>query len=485
MTERDKFTPADVSRAIQQMRREERSSREAEEVLWFLQDRDSKEGLYKLACDLVDEFPENVGSEFFRRNSKQKKLSRAQTADFWNDMPSLFHEQFRLGAPEGWLIKAFEPLSGESEEGRTRELQKMKAFPELDVECLRETLAGIARREIDSRLEEAFSTHCYRIDCWSFNDLPGALRKHMATCTAKAVERIAETRISREVFKALNFAWQQGVMVRIEGDPRYGKTEAIKAYREMYPGRVRLITVPSDATETEFFEAVAEGMGIEITAYGTAVELRRRIDFVLKNSRLLLIFDEAAFLLPDKYSENTAPIRMNWVRTRVADRGLPTALIITPQSFDERFRRYIRKTNYRFEQFLGRTARFVMPEILDKEDVIAVAEKHFPGIALPFLKKIAGRAMRLSGFLQAVEMTAKYALFLASEAGREGRVEEADVIAAIEQMLPCKAAALSPEKEPLNEGESAVNRALPESDLTLISRRGMRSERVKADALAA
>ena len=101
-------------------------------------------------------------------------------------------------------------------------------------------------------------------------------------------------------------------------------------------------------------------------------------------------------------------------------------------------RKFIRKTKYRFEQFFGRLAPFKLPETLTREDVIAVAQFHFPEIPLPYLKMIAGRAMQCAGYLKAVEFTAKRARHLAKLAGRAGQIQEEDVLRAIEEMMPSK-----------------------------------------------
>jgi hypothetical protein len=100
--------------------------------------------------------------------------------------------------------------------------------------------------------------------------------------------------------------------------------------------------------------------------------------------------------------------------------------------------RFTNKTGYKMEQFLGRLAKFKLPETLSREDVIAVAQIHFPEIALPYLKMIAARAMQCAGYLQAVEFTALYARHLAKRAGREGNITEEDVERAIAERMPGK-----------------------------------------------
>ncbi len=48
----------------------------------------------------------------------------------------------------------------------------------------------------------------------------------------------------------------------------------------------------------------------------------------------MLIFDEAHFAFPQRYSATTTPFRLNYIRSQILEAGNPVALINTPQFLD-------------------------------------------------------------------------------------------------------------------------------------------------------
>lgn len=458
-----KISPVEIVNKLAVLAESGKADGAAEEALWFLQfESTQKGGLERLAKEIVQRFPDRIGPEVVRAAYGRKRLTRAEAVTFWKSVPYRCGRMFEGVLPEAWVLEAeddcssddlFENESERMREARQakerREQERKKGLPEIDLPALMAVLQPKAETEVAKTLfefcviptpEPYVNPKEARKDlrCWVFPQLSEALSEFMRERASEAQKTIAQTAVVKKVFDALDFAWEAGVMVQIEGDPRHGKTEAISTYCAMHRGRARLVTVPCENSDADFFLAIAEGLGIEVRNSGNISAIRREIDFVLTNSRLMLIWDEAHFLIPSRYSESTPPSRMNWLRTRVADRGLPTALMITPQSFGHAFNRFIKKTKYRFEQFFGRIAKFELPETLTREDVIAVAQNHFPEIALPYLKMIAGRAMQCAGYLQAVTFTAQRARHLAKKAGREGEITEADIERAIIEMMPIK-----------------------------------------------
>jgi hypothetical protein len=438
-----------------------------EELLWFLESfSDTEEAITQMARSAVQMNPHAIGPENIRSSPLRQKLSSKQSAAFWETIPFEFHPFFKGLIPDGWLNE-LSSLLRDDDGGAAwkRAMDKQKGFPELSVEDVREVLRRIAEKEVtdclqslcknrDSDLLPYIELRRHPLECWSFPALADALKEHLRRHAENAKSRIAETSVVKKTFHALDFVWEDRVMVQIEGDPRHGKTEAIRTYCEMYPGRARLISTPSETNDAEFFIAVAEALHIPLDGPTCNVgNLRRKIDHVLRSAKLLLIFDEFHFAIPQAFSKTTPPKRMNWIRTRVADRGLPTALIITPQSYNPAMQRYVEKTGYRFEQFVGRVARFKLPKGLEESDVIAVVRLHFPDIAMPFVELIASDAMIHAGYLQLAEITAKYARFLARQDGRKMTKEH--VLQAIAERMPCKADARA-EKPSCNRTKQSV-----------------------------
>ena len=187
----------------------------------------------------------------------------------------------------------------------------------------------------------------------------------------------------------------------------------------MRPGLARLVRVPCDNSMSSFFKRIAEALGIECSFGSNVSRLKDRIEYVMKHSGLFLVLDEGAFLIPQEYTETTAPHRLNWVRTEIVDRNLPLAIAVTPQSFESAVSRFVKKTHYTMEQFFGRnflTRR--LPAALPEADLVAVAKIHFPEMDEVTLGYIASEARLSQNYLQAVEGIAKLARWKAARANR-------------------------------------------------------------------
>jgi hypothetical protein len=249
-------------------------------------------------------------------------------------------------------------------------------------------------------------------------------------------KRLAMTVVAKKVFDALDYALQERTMVRIEGDSRFGKSESVKAWAAMRPGLARVVTVPSSNSVAGLLRRVAEALGIPFT-YGTQAQvLRERIEYVLRQSSMFLILDESAFLIPQNYTATTAPGRLNWVRTEIADRGLPLALVHTAQTFLPATDKFVKKTRFAMEQFFGRIYRTVqLPGTLDLADLIAVARIHFPEFGDEDLEEIADQAEVSENYLQTVEAIAKLTRYIARREGHR-RITGSDIQAAIDEIMP-------------------------------------------------
>lgn len=305
-------------------------------------------------------------------------------------------------------------------------------LPFLKLQCL-ETV----RRELPDLLKEWCEDE--RCACTNPNyycDLLATLRDFMDRHAAETALELAETEVTKIVFRELEFARSQNVPVPIVGASRFGKTKAVSVWCKMRPGLARLVTVPDSNRERDFFTAHADAFGISYGVKTPVSELKRKVEFVHRHLGLFLVYDEAHFLVPVNYHQGTPPCRLNWIRCQVIDRDCGCAFFATPQSYRETLDAYVKKTGYCMEQWLGRLApAVVLPESLDSADVLAVARNHFPDVPEPYLKLISARAMQSEGYLKNVEITVKRARFLAGERGRN-KPELADVQDAIGYIMP-------------------------------------------------
>src|SRR5690606_34105908 len=110
-----------------------------------------------------------------------------------------------------------------------------------------------------------------------------------------ATTMLAQTVVVDKVFDALDYALSETgakMLVRIEGDSRFGKTEAVTAWCNMRPGLARLVTVPPSNTDLDFFKAIADALGMDYTITVTARQLRERVEYVVSHAGLMLVLDE-------------------------------------------------------------------------------------------------------------------------------------------------------------------------------------------------
>jgi hypothetical protein len=251
---------------------------------------------------------------------------------------------------------------------------------------------------------------------------------------------LALTEVAKLVFDALDFALAEKVMVRIEGDARFGKTEAMETWCNMRPGLARLVRVPCDNSMNSFLKRIGEALGVDCSYGSSPSRLKDRVEYIIQHSGLFLCLDEGAFMIPQNYSATTPPHRLNWVRTEIVDRELPLAIAVTPQAFKPAVDKFVRKTGYSMAQYFGRNfLTKTLPSSLGEADMIAVARIHFPELDEDALGYIAAEARLSQNYLQAVDAIARRARFLAAR--RHGRISVQDIEAAVSEVLPRRQAA--------------------------------------------
>lgn len=265
---------------------------------------------------------------------------------------------------------------------------------------------------------------CERPDCEYLSaschpDLYTALCECMDRHAAATRCQLASTRVADMVFKRLEFTRSGNDPALILGDARIGKTKSGATWGVMYPGRGLVVTVPSDDTLTAFYYAHADALGLDYTPSTSTKALKFDIEFIIANSGLLFIYDESHFLVPQNYTAKTPPARMNWVRSCLIDRGVGVAFFATRQSYQSSMDKYVTKTQYQFEQWLGRIAPpLILPADLDSSELLATARAMFPNLDGDLLEIVVQRcAVRGTG-LREIGGAVRYACFLAQRDGR-------------------------------------------------------------------
>jgi hypothetical protein len=426
------------------------------EAMWFLQYMSMQPGgLVKFCADLVEQLPERFGTKIMRA-AKRADYTLEQKREIFGEFPYDYNPA-PMSDPdqESWedvFLAArsdYAPADEEDLACQRREFEKyLKSWTAADMRMI--ILRAAA--EILPRYLEDLCTQCdkgfieplgqsyLKSPYWFMDDPVAAVFEMMDRRTKEVSKRLAMTAVAKKVFDALDYALQEKAMVRIEGDSRFGKSESVKAWAAMRPGLARVVTVPSSNSVAGLLRRVAEALGIPFT-YGTRAQvLTERIEYVLRQSSMFLILDESAFLIPQSYTSTTAPGRLNWVRTEIADRGLPLALVHTPQTFLPATDKFVKKTGFAMQQFFGRIYRAVqLPSELERADLIAVARIHFPEMGDDYLEAVGDLAELSENYLQTVEAVAKLARFIARREGHR-RVTISDIEEAAGEIIPRQAA---------------------------------------------
>ena len=428
------------------------------ELLWFVQYMSLQPGgLAKFAADLMEQMPERFGTDTMRK-AFGREYTVIERALVWNELPGKHTPSIKIGDDDyGALGNLITGLTAKDLEGyESGEQRRVKAaFKGLDAARFRSVVSKAVESDIPQFLREVcnqpgkpftprvvpvYRGHLEEDDfypeTWYLSDVWQTIADFMQRRAERVQSRIAMTEVALKTFDALDYALAAKAMVRIEGDSRFGKTEAAKAWCEMRPGLARHMSVPCSNSVGDLIHRVAEALGMDVS-YGSRPQgLKQRIEYALKHSGLFIVADEAHFLIPQNYSIGTAAARLNWVRTEIVDRGLPLALVVTPQSFLPALTRFAKRSGYTTEQFFGRNFRTVLlPDALSESDMVAVAKIHAPEFDEDYLPLVANLATVSENYLQAVEAIIGLARHLASRA-KHKEVSLADIEAAASEVIP-------------------------------------------------
>lgn len=450
------------------------------EMLWFLAFVSRSEnypgGLRKFARDLVAQSGDLLGT-------------RTMQAHGAAPYPESLHELIHYEIPnehrwwrqrsnvakasdflpiEGWDERTAEEIDAQADREfmeEQGERARIAAEKEKTVVMMAGEIADLCRRTAEEELADYLVNLCERPDVrftrppsalydgggrapWYFVKVADAILRFMDRRKTEIAATIAETAVSREIFHWLGKARSTGRSVVISGNSRFGKTEAVRAWAGMNPGIARIVETPSSGGEGEMLRAVARSLGIDFRPNQRGHDLRSQIEFVLQQSRLMLIFEEASFLYPATFSKNTMPARLNWVRRSVMDAGLPCAFIWTPQTHRDARSRFLKATGFAIEQFDGRILRTVnLPTEIPREDLLAIARIHFRGLPESYCEYVVSKAAATErNYCSDVSNIAALAYSNAEDAGRAVPKLE-DIKAAIADVLPV-AAELPPKAAP-------------------------------------
>ncbi len=424
-------------------------------ALWSLQGfsmpRNYVGGLTKFSSDLIDASGHLIGTAHMIKLGAVNKYSLKDTVAIFRELPEPQREEI-FGSNAELIEEAF--LSGMRDKGpesffaayhKDWEAQLMA---ELQPAALRSRLRKIARENLAEYFRYLCATpHVGLIPDggsgywhgapWYFVAIAEALLAFIDARAERLRSEVADTAVTRLVSYWITKARNMKKSVMIIGNSRLGKSTAAKLNTRIDLGSCRLIDAQPQSGVTDLLPVVAEALGIEVEPNTPIRRLRERINYVQRFARLQLIIDEAQFLLPEKYSRNTAPAALNWLRRSVMDQGISAVLICTPQSYLPAKRRFERTTGFAMEQFDGRmlpTVKVSQKE-LSEADLLAITKVHLPDADERLLALVVHKVIATEGnFVSDVENIIALAEANAHENGRRQPIRS-DIGSAIDRVL--------------------------------------------------
>jgi hypothetical protein len=286
---------------------------------------------------------------------------------------------------------------------------------------------------------------------WYFPELIATLYEWEKEHRQEIQNSTVWTTIGKSIEETVAYGWQTKCLVVIEGILRTGKSFAAEKLCRMYPGRYRYVQVPPTADELTFFRAIAEAVGVGIR--GTA-ETRDRVTKALRDSGLMLIFDESHYLFPWRNRVEGLPSRVNWLMVELVNQNVPCALITTEQ-FQQRLSYIVEQTGWAAGQLIYRIGhRVSLPDRLTIQELKGIAKALLPDADKLMIDRLAAHGAMSQGGCATMAYRAKRAQFLAESEGRT-IPDYSDLVTAIEEdagtrKLAPKEKKLTAKTKPLN-----------------------------------
>ena len=399
------------------------------EALVFIQWWDMQPGgANEKIKNFLDKHGEAIGTRAMR-DAGAGPWSMEQARVIWDDMrqrEGFYNRDFKEWAAD----KDFRPDPGPSEMADMRE-GLARYNRDFFIEDLRST-ANVSLASFFVDLCEGVKFTAARP--WYFVDVFPALFAYMDEHARATAAGLADTAAKEKILRRLDFAVSTGTPVTIFGDSAAGKTACGRNAAVARPGLWRFVTPPSDGRERRFYEVHADAVGIDYTPTMPLHILKSKVEFVIRNFGVGIIYDEAQYLIPTNYKATTPPTLMNWIRGELIDRGIVAAFFCTRQDFQRKLKAYVKATQYQFAQWIRRIAPpLIIEGRLEGAELAAVAQKLFPNVDPDAVALVADECDDRGTGLQEIEPLMRYVLFVAKGCGRAGAPSLEDVDRAISE----------------------------------------------------
>lgn len=394
-------------------------------------------GLSAFVADFLKRYADRIGSKTMRENATRSILNSALVKEIRRELVtvSLFHETFPLKGetaaldPFGYRTADAERadadyLSSEHESAaalRERHRREADQFPE---SYPASAFFDYCLAQAEDQLEPWLADCCLNPET-TFDNPPGwfyelerSLIDYIEDRRADGLAGMVVTTIGKQINDALEYAWEEKCLIHISGVARMGKTFQLQKWCASYPGRVRYVQVPSGNDDSSFYRSIARAIGTAAGSAMKASEMKRSIEDAVQDAGIMLVIDEAHYLFPQYKDVRSSPRRINWLLTEVVNKGIPVAIVSTPQ-FDTTQQAVVSGTGWADEQLNGRIAyRLDLPAKLPEEDLAAIAKHYFPEAPKEIAGILSWYARRSGKYLAGLEAVAKRARYIARKEGR-------------------------------------------------------------------
>ena len=348
------------------------------DLVWFIQGLSLADGgLRHVAKELVEMFPDRITAE-------NTSLALCRESPVFRDANISFIDRHHQNLEEYLIDLCINPRIHFSAPGEP---------------------SGVSEIEEESAIEE--NPELSRGDFKNaklnyFRDIIGALFEYKQRHEARARKNFQLTAIGKTIWETLDYGLACRGMVLLDGLEGRGKTEAVKAWCALHLGLARFVSLKGITSKTTAFREIAKALGIASSYTRTAPEMQARIEDVLKRSKLMIVVDEAHFLFNQSRRMYIRPELVDWIDTAVCNRGIPIALVTTPQ-FIVCMTRAADQVEWNFRQFRRRVKRWKkLPAVNTDADIKSVARHVFPKANEQMISLIVGYALLSKRDLSAV-----------------------------------------------------------------------------------